>query len=318
MYDVITIGSSTVDVFGTSPKKFKDIKVGDKVLIDFLDFEIGGGAINSAAALSRMGFKISTLCKLGNDHNAEKIVKELEKDNIDILTEKRSKKPTSYSYILNTKGEDRIIFQFKGASDDLRWDEIDKDKLKNTKFIYMATMLGESFSTCEKIAEFCTKNNIALLFNPSKYLAAKGKKGLKKILENTSIIVLNKEEARTLLNTKKRELKFLMTSIRKLGPKIVVVTEGKKGVNVLQDGAIFHMDPYDVKVLHTAGAGDAFTSGFLAGILMHNDIPVSIKLGNANAASVIQHYGAHSKLLTYKQAFDFIVNNKSEVIIKRI
>jgi sugar/nucleoside kinase (ribokinase family) len=68
----------------------------------------------------------------------------------------------------------------------------------------------------------------------------------------------------------------------------------------------------------TAGAGDAFASGFLAGILYKNDIIHALELGMANAASVIQYYGTKNKLLTYKQARKFIRRRKERVFKKKI
>ena len=55
MYDVITIGSATIDAFPSISEKIKDLKLGEKVLVEDLKFEPGGGGINSAIGLSRMG-----------------------------------------------------------------------------------------------------------------------------------------------------------------------------------------------------------------------------------------------------------------------
>jgi len=64
MFDVITIGSATVDVFADISKKFKEVKLGDKVLITDLKFETGGGGLNSAVALKKMGLKTAFLGKI--------------------------------------------------------------------------------------------------------------------------------------------------------------------------------------------------------------------------------------------------------------
>ena len=64
MFDVITIGSATVDVFASIDKKFSQVKKGDKILITDLMFETGGGGINSAVGLSRLGLKTAFLGKL--------------------------------------------------------------------------------------------------------------------------------------------------------------------------------------------------------------------------------------------------------------
>ena len=82
MVDVITIGSATVDAFIDISKSVKKVKLGDKVLIDNLDIEVGGGGINSAVALRRMGLSVAFLGKIGHDHNAFKILHELKKEKV--------------------------------------------------------------------------------------------------------------------------------------------------------------------------------------------------------------------------------------------
>ena len=218
MYDVITMGSATVDVFGVISKKLTEPKPGDKVLIEKIDFEIGGGGVNSAIAFSRMGLKTAFLGKVGCDHDGIIVIRELKKEDVDFLHLKPSKFPTSHSFILMSKKEkDRIIYAYKGASDDLNSGEIELNKLK-TKWLYIATLLGDAFKAAEKAALFAKKNKINVMFNPSSYLAAEGKKKLKKLLSCCSILVLNRSEARLLLGTKHDSMKYLLKELRKLGP----------------------------------------------------------------------------------------------------
>ena len=48
------------------------------------------------------------------------------------------------------------------------------------------------------------------------------------------------------------------------------------------------------------------------------DIAHALELGMANAASVIQYYGTKNKLLTYKEALNFIKKNKNKIVKKRL
>jgi ribokinase len=318
MFDAITIGSATVDVFADISKGLKEVKPGDKVLVTELKFETGGGGVNSAAALSRLGLKTAFLGKLGHDHNAFKILHELKKEKVEIIKTKPSDKRTSYSFILESKKDkDRVIYTYKGASDDLLINEINLDAL-NTKWIYMATMLGKSFKTCERIADFAKKKGIKLLFNPSSYLAAQGRNKLKKILDAASVLVLNKSEAKLLLNTENNSIPYLLKSLWKLGPDIVVVTEGSRGMHAYDGKLSYFMEAYSVKVVSVAGAGDAFSSGFLAGIIKKADISHALELGMANAASVIQYYGTKNRLLSYKEALQFVKKHRKKIIKKKL
>jgi len=116
MYDVITIGSNTLDVFAYTDRSesicIKTIEgeecyisypSGSKLLINELDFDTGGGGTNTAVALSRMGLSVGYVGRLGSDDSAEKVLEELAKESIDFLgsRSKQKKDKTGYSIILD-------------------------------------------------------------------------------------------------------------------------------------------------------------------------------------------------------------------------
>src|SRR3989338_8514075 len=104
MYDIITIGSSTVDVFART-KDSELIKImdsrgetdllayptGAKILIEKLEFTTGGGATNTAVALSRLGHKVACISKMGSGANSEKVKYHLKRDKVDTSLLVRSK-----------------------------------------------------------------------------------------------------------------------------------------------------------------------------------------------------------------------------------
>jgi sugar/nucleoside kinase (ribokinase family) len=156
------------------------------------------------------------------------------------------------------------------------------------------------------------------MFNPSTYLAKQGRFKLSPILKAATILVLNKSEAKLLLKTKSNSIPEIVKKLYKLGPKVVVVTEGEKGIAAYDGSTLYSLPAYKINVVATAGAGDAFASGFLSGLLHKQDIPHALEIGNANAASVIQYVGTKNKLLTYIQANKFIKNRKEKVLIRRL
>ena len=97
MYDIITVGSSTVDVFVNTDSELIKIKTakseeeliaypaGTKLIIKDLNFTIGGGGTNTAVAFSRLGFKVGYLIDskqkyIGNRPEDYKNVKTKTKD----------------------------------------------------------------------------------------------------------------------------------------------------------------------------------------------------------------------------------------------
>ncbi len=308
MYDIITVGSGTIDCFmDTGSRLFKNVKgscvkvpFGSKILVENLEINTGGGGTNCAVSLSRLGLKVAWLGKIGSGSNSRRILEQMKKEKIDtslVYREKGSR--TGFSVILDAKGHDRTILAFKGSNNDLGWNEVKKSKLK-AKWLYCSSMVGKSFKTLEKIVAFARKNNIKVAFNPSSYLAKRGAGYLKKMIKNTNLLVMNDEEAGYL--TKTRNIKKSLKKLSKMGPEIVVITQGKKGCHAYDGKKAYSIKPHNIKVIEAPGAGDSFASTFLAGIMKKNDIKFALKLALANAESVISHFGAKNKLLTWQEA----------------
>ncbi|MBI5065544.1 carbohydrate kinase family protein [Candidatus Woesearchaeota archaeon] len=304
MLDIITIGSCTVDVFVEPEQKrftkhlnHKDIQfcIGSKYLINNLFFSTGGGGTNTAVSFSRLGLKTGWIGVLAKDHNSHLVEHELKKEKVRILGPIKEGN-IGYSVILSKLEGDRTILTHKGINDQL----LPKDVPKlNTKWLYISSMMGESFNTIKKVVEQAKKKRIHWAFNPSTYLAKKGLKQLMPIISGCDLLILNKEEAQLLTNTK-NETNQLLKKLQE-HTKIVVVTDGKKGA-VSYDGISYHTSkPNNVKILETTGAGDAFASAVLAGIIKGQDLKTALQMGQVQAESVIQFMGAKNKLLTWKE-----------------
>src|SRR3990170_4679038 len=182
MYDIITIGTATRDVFLTSSffKVFRDTEhlkkngfptgeaqcftLGGKVEIDKPIFTTGGGATNAATTFSRQGLKTAALVKIGEDKEGEDIVNEMAKDKITAFAIKDENKGTAHSTILL-----------------LTADEIPFKKIK-AKWAYIAPS-NIAFDAMEKIFDYLYENGVLIAFNPSKYYIELGIDKLKPFLE---------------------------------------------------------------------------------------------------------------------------------------
>ena len=312
---MLCVGSATLDNFLTTDSSLKSVKLGDKVLVKHMEKHSGGGATNSAAALSKLGLKVKLLSKLGNDHDAEFILNELQQYKLKNICLRHSKRNTDFSTLISCphKDRDRIIYVHKGASRDLSVNDFKKSQLK-AKWIYLASLMGKSFQTAKEIVVYAKKKKINLLFNPSLYLAKKGKKYLRFVLKATTVLVLNKEEAQALLKTKTSSYKDLLMGLYELGPETIVITNGKKRIYAFHEDSFYSILPTDIKTVHTAGSGDAFTSGLLAGMIKKYGFEDALKLGVANSLSVIQSIGTKNGLLNEKEAKQMIKRYRMKVV----
>ncbi|MFO8016260.1 MAG: carbohydrate kinase family protein [Candidatus Woesearchaeota archaeon] len=313
-YDVITIGSGTIDVFvkttgddlidiktASSEEKFTCYPLGAKILIKDLQFMTGGGGTNTAVSFSRLGMKTAYLSNLGSDENGRKVISELKKEKVSFIGT-TGKQKTNYSVILDSIGHDRTILAYRDASEYLDFNKIKKSSLKS-KWFYLSSMTGKSFETSKKLMAYARKNGIKVAYNPSLYQVKEGRKKLKPLLSNTDVLVFNREEAATLLGMKKEDsVETMLDEVRNLGPKIVVITEGSRMINCSDGICVYSLKPRNMKIMETTGAGDAFASGFIAGLARNKGIEDAMRIGLANAQSVIRHYGAKNRLLKWNEA----------------
>lgn len=328
MYDVITIGTATRDVFLTNP--FFPAKGGSKHLCFFLGskieikqpiFTVGGGAINAATTFSRHGLKVATLIKIGRDESAEAILSELKKEKITPFAIIEKNALTAYSTIFLSPTGERTILVYRGASEDLKIQEIPFKKLK-ASWVYISP--GKiPFEVIEKIFNHFFEKKTLIAFNPSGYFVGMGMKKLKPFLAKTKALILNREEAANLTGINYQKEKEIFKKLDEITLGIAVMTDGVNGVLVsdghkIYQAGIFPAEGESVSgrkekvVIDRTGAGDAFGSGFVAGLIRQKEkcekglcqfynIEYAIRLGSANATSVVEKIGAKAGILTKKE-----------------
>jgi 2-dehydro-3-deoxygluconokinase len=65
-----------------------------------------------------------------------------------------------------------------------------------------------------------------------------------------------------------------------------------------------------VDVVATVGAGDAFAAGFISALWHERSLPEALRLGSANAASVVGQTGANRGILSWDEALQFVEEHR--------
>ncbi|KKU37797.1 MAG: PfkB family kinase, nonfunctional [Candidatus Azambacteria bacterium GW2011_GWF2_46_32] len=121
-------------------------------------------------------------------------------------------------------------------------------------------------------------------------------------MNKIDVLILNREEGAKLTGIDYKEEKKIFAALDKVINGIVVMTEGPKGAIVSDGKRIYRAGTYkEKKVVDRTGAGDAFGSGFVSGLIQTGDIEYAISLGSANGTSVVEHIGAQPGILTKTQ-----------------
>jgi sugar/nucleoside kinase (ribokinase family) len=86
-------------------------------------------------------------------------------------------------------------------------------------------------------------------------------------------------------------------ALQSISRGIVVTTDGSREIYTLDpSGAAFTVTPPKVEVVDATGAGDAFRSGLLYGLVKGFDLPRCVCLGAAAGSLKVGHYGAATTL----------------------
>lgn len=302
--DIITIGSAVKDIFIVSDEfeiirssKFEGgfgecVSLGSKIEIDEIYFSSGGGGTNSASTFSKLGFKTACITRIGDDDNGESITKELKSLKINTSLIKSVKNGTTgYSTLLTTHNGERSVLIFRGVAGEFTPQDIVTSKL-NSEWIYL-TSLGNSPKALAKIFTHLERSKQKLVWNPGRHELNSKPSLLKKYIDLTHVLMVNKEEAEMILGgSSKATIVAMLHALQSNKDQIIVITDGANGTHTLQGDSIYHSGTRPIESISRTGAGDAFGSGMIASIMAGYDLPTAMRIGTINAESVIQSFGA--------------------------
>jgi sugar/nucleoside kinase (ribokinase family) len=315
-YDIITFGSAARDIFLRAKQfligdfKLDHIKkeillpVGFKINIEDIHFHSGGGGTNTAATFVSQGLKTAYCGTIGKDPDGEAVLKEIKEKGIKTeLVLRTDKKATNLSVIFSTPQE-RTILVYKGASEILTKPQTPWSKIKNTKWFYLAPLSGESAKFFKTLIGCAKKNQIKVMANPGSFQLKLPPKILSPLFKKIDVLILNQEEAQTLVKSPSLGGEKLVKKIKKFFPGILIVTNGENKVLITNGGFLYSAFPLKTKVVDKTGAGDAFGAGFLSGyIKSKGDIKSAVQLAVANSASCLKKWGAKEGILKKGQGF---------------
>lgn len=317
-YDIISIGDATLDTFLTLNEAnvlcnvnreecWLCLNYADKIPVESLNRTIGGNAANNAVGSARLGLKTAIYSVLGGDDTGEKVKNALSDEGVDEKYLKMEKgKSTNFSVVLNFQQERTILVYHEKRKYKL-------PKMDPARWIYYTSM-GKGFESIQPdLVKYIKKNKCNVGFNPGTYQLKAGAKVLAPILKLTTVLIVNKEEAKTLTgtnNAKDREgLKDLMKKVWAMGPNIVVVTDGPNGSYSFDGKTYQYIGILPVPILQRTGAGDAFSTGCLAALIHGKSLAEAMRWGTVNSASVIQKLGPQAGLLSKSEMAKMLKDN---------
>jgi ribokinase len=289
----------------------------------------GGGAINTAVAMSRLGFDVSTLVKLGRDTRADFILARLTAEGVSGRWVVRdSKAPTGASVIISSHDRNAAVFTFRGANTLLEPTDI-RDEALAADLVYVSSLSNRSAECFPHIIKKAKAAGALVAVNAGlRQLSARGGAFLDN-LPSIDVLAINRAEADALVpglvakfgegaptpelvvgeepppllarglvsGGFEMSLPAFMRSLRGLGTRYIMLTDGHGGAFVCADSGVHYCPAAEANVASTAGAGDAMASTFAAFVALGRPSEVALKAATLNAASVVSYIDTQSGLL---------------------
>lgn len=311
MVDVFTVGNATRDVIliSKSFKAYPDKRFstgyaeaftfGSKVDVEEMIVAVGGGGINSATTFARQGFSVGLIGKIGDDCSGDDIVFHLKKENIrDDYIIREEGLVTAYSTVLLSPSGERTVLVYRGEAQQVHPNDVKLEDLISS-WMYVTSLSGNT-KLLASLLKHTNKHRIKVALNPGADEIRQ--KDFAKLLPQVDVLVLNREEAEKIVPKDKRKTKTIFDALGALTKAIIVVTDGRRGA-VCSDGRrLYYVDAPDIEVVDRLGAGDAFGSGFVAGLIKSSgDIQHAMRVAVSNAASVCMHHGATTGIIHENQ-----------------
>ena len=312
-YDFIAIGDVVTDAFielEDAEVEKEDgmvqicMRFGDKIPYKDVHVVPGvGNSANAAVSASRLGLKSAFVSNVGDDYFGEECLNALKAEKLGTEFIKIHKgKKTNYHYVLLFKGERTILIKHQEY-------EYSLPDIGKPKWVYLSSLGSNSLPFHSELEKYFNENpEIKLAFQPGTYQMKFGREALAGIYRRSDLFFCNKEEAQRILETREDDIKKLLIEIRKLGPKIAVITDGRNGAFVYNGEKFWQMPMYpDPKPpVDRTGAGDAFSSTFTSALALGLSIEDALRWGPVNSMSVVQHIGARAGLLTREKIEEYL------------
>jgi 5-dehydro-2-deoxygluconokinase len=310
MLDVITIGRSSVDLYGQ--------QVGGR-LEDMGSFQkyVGGSPTNMATGTARLGLKSALITRVGDEHMGRFLREELAREGVDVRGVVTDPDRLTALVILGIRDREQfpLIFYRENCADmALCEDDIDPALIADTRSVVATgTHLSHPRTEAAVLKALCLARDggkrtaLDIDYRPNLWGLAGHGDGESRFIESAAVtaklqstlhlfdlIVGTEEEFHIAGGT--TDTLAALRAVRSVSKAVLVCKRGAAGA-VAFPGAVTDWDRgirgqgFPIEVFNVLGAGDGFMSGLLKGWLTDQDWATALKYANACGAFAVSRHG---------------------------
>jgi 5-dehydro-2-deoxygluconokinase len=330
-YDLVTIGRSSLDLYANDVgAPFVEIK-------SFAAY-VGGSPTNIAVGAQRLGLRAALLTAVGNDPVGDFILHFLEGEGLETAHIPRKAGRRSSAVVLGIEPPDKfpLVFYRDNCADIyLTIDDVQQAPVRDTRILEVS---GTAFSQepSRSAAFFAVEQARAagativldLDFRADQWHDARAfGVVLRGLLPQVDVAIGTEEEVKAAMLGDPAQVRIshsqitapeisgdLDDSVRQLlrlwtrsDSRVLVVKRGAQGATLFpREGEAIDVPGFPVEIANVLGAGDAFASGFIYGLVHGWDWYRAARMGNACGAIVVTRHGCANFMAYESEALAFI------------
>ncbi|ADK80302.1 ribokinase [Sediminispirochaeta smaragdinae] len=261
----------------------------------------GGKGSNQAVGAARGGGEVHFTSCIGRDRMGDDAISMLRKEGIGTETVFRnSEASTGVGFVMvGSSGENEILIDL-GANEKLGRDHIDTIFTSSPLPEIILVQLEANLDAVHYAIRRADEKGIPVVLNPAPFRAVPDE-----MVAAASYITPNQTEAQSLLG-KNADPQILCKELTAKYGNTVILTAGKHGAFIMEDGEAVAIPVPEVTVKDTTGAGDCFNAALTVALAEGKGLRDAVTFANAAASLSVQVPGVIESLPFRDAVEDFL------------
>ncbi len=267
-----------------------------------LQASIAGAEATVAIGLSRLGHRSRWAGRVGNDEPGELVLRTLRAEGVDVSTVDRETAPTGLILFEQRLPDLTRVQYYRSRSAGSRLTPADvagalTDGVRLVHFTGITPALSETaraaaHTALDRAAELSATVSFDVNYRSRLWQTGEAAAVLTPLARRAAVVIGSADEIDLVGGT---------DALLRAGVREVVVKQGAAGAAVYVGAAVHRAPGHRVPVVDSVGAGDAFTSGYLSGLLDGLEYADRLARGNAVGAFAVATSGDWEGLPTQSE-----------------